>query len=148
MLANKFGLFRIHLGGLCEVAIPRECCIFYPHLSLQTVFPALKLTQNFIIWTFLFLENWQFNHKLGPINCCLYYRLCLKDYPYNRKNKKSRRTQKFHYPNSLVNWEKNWKCSLGLYPKNRIFHLENFWKSNIQKHQNVYVNLEKLESIA
>ena len=40
----------------------------YPHLCLETLFPALKLIQNGYLHyniTFL-LENWQFNHKLVP----------------------------------------------------------------------------------
>ena len=43
-------------------------CNFYPHLSLGTVFPVLKLTQIFCInMNISFLENWQFlNHKLAP----------------------------------------------------------------------------------
>ena len=39
---------------------------FQPHLSLETVFPALKLTQICCInMNFPFLENWQFNHTLA-----------------------------------------------------------------------------------
>ena len=41
--------------------------IFYPHLSFETVFPVLKLTQTCCINMYIsFLENWQFNHKLAP----------------------------------------------------------------------------------
>ena len=41
---------------------------FYPHLSLEIVFPALKLAQICCInMNISFLENWQFlNHKLAP----------------------------------------------------------------------------------
>ena len=44
-------------------------CNCYPHLSLETVLLALKLTQ---IWCCInvnmsFLENWKFNHKLAPL---------------------------------------------------------------------------------
>ena len=43
-------------------------CNFYPHLSLETIFPALKLTQICCInMNISFLENMQFlNHKLAP----------------------------------------------------------------------------------
>ena len=43
-------------------------CNFYPHLSLKTVFPALKLTYLCCInMNISFLENWQFlNHKWDP----------------------------------------------------------------------------------
>ena len=42
-------------------------CSFYSHLSLETLFPALKLTQICCInMNISFLENWQFlNHKLA-----------------------------------------------------------------------------------
>ena len=42
-------------------------CNFYSHLSLETVLPALILTQICCInMNISFLENWQFNHKLAP----------------------------------------------------------------------------------
>ena len=42
-------------------------CNFYSHLSLETVFPALKLTQNCCRNVKIsFLENWQLNHNLFP----------------------------------------------------------------------------------
>ena len=42
-------------------------CNLYTHFSLETVFPALKLTQNYYLHNKMFsLENWQFNHKLAP----------------------------------------------------------------------------------
>ena len=43
--ANKCGLFQIHLGGLGISATSGKFNCFYAHLSLKTVFPALKLTQ-------------------------------------------------------------------------------------------------------
>ena len=62
-LANKLGLFQIQLGGLGDSTTPANKIVIY-------------------IRTFLFLENWQFNHKLcpplSPTN-----RLCLKDSPHN-----------------------------------------------------------------
>ena len=43
-------------------------CNFYPHLSLETIFLALKLIQICCInMNTSFLENWQFNHKLAPL---------------------------------------------------------------------------------
>ena len=45
----------------------KKFCNFYAHLNLETVFPALKLTQICCInMNISFLENWQFNHKLAP----------------------------------------------------------------------------------
>ena len=42
-------------------------CNFYPQLCLETVFPALKLTQvSCINMKISFLENRHFNHKLAP----------------------------------------------------------------------------------
>ena len=46
MQANKFGLFQTYLGGLRVSATSGKFDYFYSHLSLETVFPALKLTQN------------------------------------------------------------------------------------------------------
>ena len=44
--ANKLGLFQIHLeGGLGISATSGKFDYFYSYLSLETVFPALKLTQ-------------------------------------------------------------------------------------------------------
>ena len=43
---NKCGLFQIHLVGLRVGATPGKFGYFYSHLSLETVFSALKLTQN------------------------------------------------------------------------------------------------------
>ena len=44
--ANKFSLFQIQLSGLEEIRTPRKFSIYHPHLSLETVFPVLKLTQD------------------------------------------------------------------------------------------------------
>ena len=43
-LANKFGLSQTQLGSLGGVTMPGKFCNFLPHL--ETVFAALKLTQN------------------------------------------------------------------------------------------------------
>ena len=49
-------------------------CNFYPHLNLETIFPALKLTQ--ICCTNMnisFVDNWKFlNHKLAPSLLLIY----------------------------------------------------------------------------
>ena len=48
-LANECGLFQKHLGAFWDggsSTTPRKCCNFYPHLSMETVLPALKLSQN------------------------------------------------------------------------------------------------------
>ena len=49
MLANKCSLFQKSAGGFGVVAAvqPLENWNFYPHLSLETVFPLLYLPQFF-----------------------------------------------------------------------------------------------------
>ena len=49
------------------VAIPGTFCSFYPRLSMETLFPAVKLTQKcYVNMTIsFFFENWQFTHELG-----------------------------------------------------------------------------------
>ena len=80
-------------------------CIFYPKLSLETVFPALKLTQICCITNNIsFLQNWQFNHKLAsPL--LLTYQLW-KSILTIWQNMTVSRIQKFQFFNSLVSWEK------------------------------------------
>ena len=43
--ANKCGLFQMHLRNLRVGANSEKFCYFYSHLSLETVFSALKLTK-------------------------------------------------------------------------------------------------------
>ena len=43
-LMNKFGLFRIELGGPGGGATPGKFCILYPHLSLETVFESISFS--------------------------------------------------------------------------------------------------------
>ena len=45
-LVKKFGLFQIQMSGLVCSKTPGICCNSYPHLSLETAFPALETTQN------------------------------------------------------------------------------------------------------
>ena len=80
-------------------------CNFYPHLSLETVFPKLKLTQicctNMNVY---FLENWKFlKHKLAPPLLLIYqaWKSNLKFW----QNMKVSRIQKFQFSNSIVNWQ-------------------------------------------
>ena len=46
VLANKFDLSKIQMGILVLVTMSRKSCNFSALLSLETVFPALKLTEN------------------------------------------------------------------------------------------------------
>ena len=41
---------------------------FYSHLSLETVFPALKLTLiSYLNMKISFLENWKFNRRFASL---------------------------------------------------------------------------------
>ena len=62
--------------------VPEKFCNSYPHLNLETVFVALKLTQNSCT-NRTFLKNWQFNQKLAPP---LLRMPSLKDVPVNLTN--------------------------------------------------------------
>ena len=57
VLANKFSLSQIQLGGLGLVATPGKFCNFSLLLSLETVVPSLKLTQNCYLNMNFFLKN-------------------------------------------------------------------------------------------
>ena len=95
----KMFFYHLHQDNLVKV------CIFYPHLSLETVFLPLKLTQIFCInMNIYFLENWQFNHKSVPHLLHTYqaWKTVLKIW----QNLKVCGIQKFKFSNSLVNWEK------------------------------------------
>ena len=67
---SKFHLNSHPIKNLLTFAsvYPVKFCNFYPHLSLETMFPAVKLTQICCInMDISFLENWQsLNHKLAP----------------------------------------------------------------------------------
>ena len=82
-------------------------CIFNPHhSSLETVFPALKVTQICCInihetLNISYLENWQFKHKLAP-PLLHAWKIVLTI----RENTKVSETQKYQFSNSLVNWKK------------------------------------------
>ena len=82
---------------------------------------------------FLFLENWQFNQKLGlPLSSTNI--LCRKDLPHNltkyeiKETSKVRISQlfceKFGRQKKLKrNWQKFGSATLGIYAKIPIFHL-------------------------
>ena len=59
-LAKRFNLFQIQLWVLVGVTTPRKVSNFYPHLSLNTVFSAFKLTQDYYV-----KMNISFSWKLG-----------------------------------------------------------------------------------
>ena len=84
---------------------------FYPQLSLEIAFPALKLDANLLhkyenfnlkIWNKY--ENWQFNHKLVPPLLHVYQ--AWKSIVKIWQNMKLSGIQKFQFSNSFVNWEK------------------------------------------
>ena len=83
-------------------ATPEKVCKIYSHLSLETIFPVLKLTQNFYIniHTF-FLKNWQLNHKLVPLLFLQTYR-AWKTMLTIWQNTNSTRLQTFQFFSSLV----------------------------------------------
>ena len=43
---NKFGLFQKQLGALEGIVTPEDSAVFFAHLSLESVFPVLNLTQS------------------------------------------------------------------------------------------------------
>lgn len=75
---------------------PRKLCIFWFHLGLEAVFPAVKVTHNsyIYIWTFCFLENCLFCHKLDP-RLTPTNILCLKNYPSNSTKHEIKETSNF-----------------------------------------------------
>ena len=131
---------------------PGKCFNSYHHLSLETVFPALKLTQNYYIKKYFFLGNWQFTHKLGlhlfPTNI-----LCLKDYPHNlTKHMKSKGPQKHNFW-TLYGIGKKSETQTMLIFKNSKFpsffkNWEN-WEFQLEEHSKipkVFVHWEKAQS--
>ena len=57
-----------------------KCCKFYPYLSLETVFQALKMTQIYCVnVNIYFLQNWQ----LSRVKCSRFHFLILYIYIYN-----------------------------------------------------------------
>ena len=86
-------------------ATPEKVRNSYSYLSLETVFPVLKLTQNCYIniHTF-FLKSWQFNHKLDPLLLLQTYRAWRTMFTI-WQNTNSRRLQTYQFFSSLVQLE-------------------------------------------
>ena len=100
VLANKFSLSQIQLGGLGLVATPGKFCNFSLLLSLETVVPSLKLTQNcYLNMNILFKKNGNLTINWVPY---LFYKHTFPE----TLSSKSMGLQKFQFLNSLVNWEK------------------------------------------
>ena len=81
--------------------------------------------------------------------------LCLKDYPLNLTEYEIKGTSKTPISQFFGELGKIWKCNLGLYSKDLIFHrfhelrkIEMSSQRNIQKSQNLLVNWEKFGSRA
>ena len=81
-LTNKLRLSQRQFGCLAGDTAPGKFCCFFLHLNWHKI--VIK------VWTFLFLENWQFNHALSPTST-----LCPKDSLVNWKKIRS-----------TINWEK------------------------------------------
>ena len=98
-------LLRFASGYLVSI------CNFYPHLSLRTLFPALKLTQLCFINLniFFFLENWQFNHKLAPLPLHI---PSLKDCPHNLTKYESKQNSEIPVFQLFSEFGDIWKYSL------------------------------------
>ena len=105
---SKFHLNSHPIKNLLTFAsvYPVKFCNFYPHLSLETMFPAVKLTQICCInMDISFLENWQsLNHKLAPPLILTYQ--AWKSNLTIWQNMKVSGIQKFQFSNSIVNWQK------------------------------------------
>ena len=74
------------------------------------------------IKAFLFLKNWQFNHKLGPPLSST-NTPCLKGYSRNLIKYEINGTSKIPVSQLFSELGKTWKCNIGLNPKNPIIHL-------------------------
>ena len=106
---NKCGLLKKSCwsGGTAR----EKVCSFYCHLSLNTLFQAFTLTQNYCINVNIsFLEYWQFNHKFALSILHTYY--VYKTVLTISQNIKVRGIEKSQFSYSLLNWKKVWKCSL------------------------------------
>ena len=93
----------------------RKFCNFFPHLSLETVFQALKRKQNFYINKY---EHF-FSLKIGKLGLLL----CLECYPHNLTKYPIKGTSKTSISQLYSELEKIWKCNIDLYSKKPIFHL-------------------------
>ena len=108
--------WRVSDGG--SSGTPGKLCDFYPHLSLQTLFPVLNLPQNCYIMTTASLP-WKTIFIIW-------------------QNMKAKELQKSQFPDYLVNWE-NFEVQSRL-----IFQSPNFqslpW---IEKYQQFQSNIQK-----
>ena len=102
---NKFGLFQVR--GLEGVATPGNFCRFW-NKSWKKYFQHLNWYEIVIwIWTLLFLEIWQFNHKLSFLLSSKNI-LCLKDCHHNLTKYEMNKTSKI--PISQLWKVKNFTC--------------------------------------
>ena len=80
-------------------------CNFYPQITLETVFSALKLTQIYWINVNIFF-SWKLAIQSQIGFTASTHIPSLKEYPHNLQNMKVGRIQKFKFSIFLVNWEK------------------------------------------
>ena len=97
--------FHKEFASIC-IRISSKSFQFYPHLSLETISPAVKPTENWCInMKTSFLGNRRFNHKLAPS--------LLHTYQASQtvltiwENMKETGIQIFQVLNSLANYEKS-----------------------------------------
>ena len=146
MQANKCGLFQIHLGGLRVSATSGKFDYFYSYLSLETVSPALKLTQNcYINVNIFFLKT-----------CNLFLNWVPSLFSYNHLIPDRLSLQSILL-NSLVNGEQIESTTWAYVKKKKrkiclffpdLGKTEKSLQSNLQKFENLFVNCEKLGSSA
>ena len=123
----------MHLRGLKVGANLGNFCYFYSHLSLETVFPSIKLTQiyyiNMSIFFFLKTGNLIFNCvPTSPTNTPH-----MKENPYNLTKYKIKETLKTQISQLFKELETIWKYSLGLYLKTQFSILYPLNSEKIEK---------------
>ena len=91
----------------------------YPYLCLETVFPALKLTQNFYPHFFLKAANLIKNYWLLLSDAT---HVVLQDHPHHLTKYKDKRTKISILKLFSELFSKIWKCNLG-FSKIPISHL-------------------------
>ena len=112
-IGKKLSQVRCWRGDLRTLG---KLCSFSPLLSLETVFPALKVTQNcYLNVNISFFENWPFNHILGPLRFSTNI-LCLKNYPHNLTKYEINRPSKIPISHFFTEFRKIWNCNLGDHP--------------------------------
>ena len=120
LLASKCDLFQRHFGNLRVSATPGNSCYFHSHLSLETAFPALKLTQNCYITMNLKTSKLILNcvRPLSPTNL-----LYLKDYPHNLTKYEIKKTSKISISQLFSELVTILKHNLGFILKKTFFYL-------------------------